>query len=48
LKRHCRKIGLLVILLGVCVILALVLPAGFWILLTGVLLILAGISILKR
>lgn len=48
MKRHCGKIGLLVILLGITVILAMVLPSGFWAFMIGVALIIAGILIIRR
>lgn len=50
--RRCRgkkgKLGLIVLLLGLIVILALLLPPGFWLLLLGIGLVAAGILLLKK
>ena len=48
MNRHCRRPGLLIILLGISVILAMVLPSGFWGIMTGVVLVAIGISMIRR
>ncbi len=46
--RNCRKIGIIIIGLGVTVIIVMLLPSGFWFFAVGLLLIICGIVMLKK
>ncbi|NLO49209.1 MAG: hypothetical protein GX111_13030 [Clostridiales bacterium] len=46
--RNCRKIGIVIIGLGVTVIVVTLLPSGFWFFAVGIFLILCGLAILKK
>ncbi len=48
MKRHCKLIGCILIVSGLLVVLSMVLPTTFWWFLLGVILICAGIALLRR
>ncbi len=48
MRRNCRRFSRWLIILGISILLAMLLPSDFWIVLTGVALIAAGVAFLRR